>query len=318
MAREYGYNAQLLFAYEATYGTAPASGAYYKLPFASADLGAEQSLIEDDVLGLGRDPQAPTYDLKRVSGQIVVPLEDQNIGFWLKLLLGAPTTTGVGPYTHTFVSGKALANMESAAIELGYPGIPRYYLCDGVRADSMQIQVQRSGKVVATFQLIGQDETDSATAVDASPNEITYNRFDAFEGNIQRAGSDLANVTMGEFTYRNNMESIETIRSDSLVEAVDPGLGALNGSITVRYADQVLYGDAEGQSGIDLEVDYISGANSCKFNCQNVFLPLPKRTINGPGGVEASYDFQGAKDAGEGEMLEVILVNDQATYVNAV
>ena len=318
MARAYGYNAELLFAYEATYGTAPATDAYYKLPFVSADLGAEQSLIEDDVLGLGRDPQAPTYDLKRISGQVVVPLEDQNIGFWLKLLLGAPTTSGAGPYTHTFVSGKALANMESAAIELGFSGIPRYYLCDGVRADSMQIQVQRSGKVVATFQLMGQDEVDSATAVDATPNEITYNRFDAFEGNIQRADSDLANVLNGEFTYRNNMEAIETIRSDSLVEAVEPGIGAINGSITVRYADQILYGDAEAQTGLDIDFDYISGANSCKFNLQNVFLPLPKRSVSGPGGVEASYDFQGAKDAGEGEMFEVILVNDQATYVNAV
>jgi len=82
MARAYGSRAQLLFAYEAalTPGTAPATGAYYKLPFISADLGGEQPLEEADILGLGRDPQDPTYDMLRAAGQIVVPVDVVNIG----------------------------------------------------------------------------------------------------------------------------------------------------------------------------------------------------------------------------------------------
>ena len=318
MARAYGYNAQLLFAYESTYGTPPASDAYFKLPFNNCDLGGEQGLIEDDVLGLGRDPRAPTYDLKRIAGQVEVPLDDTNIGYWLKLLLGAPTTTGVGPYTHTFVSGKALASMESAAIELGFSEIPRYYLCDGVRADAMTIRVQRSGKMTAVITLVGQDEVDSATAVDATPNENSYNRFDAFEGNIQRSDVDLANVLSGEFTFRNKVEPVETLRSDALIEAAEPGICALSGSIDTRYGDQTLYGDAEGQAGVQIDFDFVSGANSLKFNQHEVYLPLPKRNVAGPGGVEASYDYQAAYNSTAGEMFEVVLVNDQADYDNAV
>ena len=316
MARAYGYNAQLLFAYESTCGTPPATGAYFKLPVINCDLGGEQALIEDDVLGLGRDPRAPIYDLKRITGQVEVPLEDTNFGYWLKLLLGAPTTAGAGPYTHTFTSGKALASMESAAIELGYSEIPRYYLCDGVRADALTIRVQRSGKMTAVFTLVGQDETDST--VDATPNENSYNRFDAFEGNIQHADTDLANVLSGEFTFRNNIESVETLRSDALIEAAEPGICALSGSISTRYADQTLYGDAEGQSGIQVDFDFISGANSLKFNQHEVYRPLPKRNVSGPGGVEADYDYQAAFNTFAGEMFEVILINSLANYDNAV
>ena len=80
MARAKGINAALLFKYESTYGTDPA-GNYQTLPFNDADFGAEQGLIPDDVLGLGRDPQAPTRDLVRVGGQITVPLDVRSIGY---------------------------------------------------------------------------------------------------------------------------------------------------------------------------------------------------------------------------------------------
>ena len=46
-----------------------------------------------------------------------------------------------------------------------------------------------------------------------------------------------------------------------------------------------------------------------------VYLPKPKRSINGPGGIEASYDFQGAKDASLGKMLTITLTNDVEDYL---
>ena len=55
MARAQGARAQMALAFETTYGTAPASG-YTKMPFASTTLGAEQPLIDNELLGFGRDP----------------------------------------------------------------------------------------------------------------------------------------------------------------------------------------------------------------------------------------------------------------------
>jgi hypothetical protein len=52
-----------------------------------------------------------------------VPVDVINIGHWLRLLLGAPTTTGTTPnYTHSFGSGAA--TLPSQAIEVGYPDVP--------------------------------------------------------------------------------------------------------------------------------------------------------------------------------------------------
>jgi hypothetical protein len=90
--RARGANAQLALAYESVYGTSPSSG-FYKVPFVSSQIGDEQKLISSDLLGGGRDPYAPSLDVVTNEGDIVVPVDLRNFGLWLKLLLGAPTTT---------------------------------------------------------------------------------------------------------------------------------------------------------------------------------------------------------------------------------
>ena len=50
MARARGANAVMAAVFEATYGVTPGTG-FRKLPFVSANLGEEQSLIESDLLG---------------------------------------------------------------------------------------------------------------------------------------------------------------------------------------------------------------------------------------------------------------------------
>ena len=105
MARAQGARAQMALAFETVYGTAPASG-YTRVPFASTSLGSEQPLITSELLGYGRDPLAPIKDAVTADGDVVVPIDAEAFGFWLKAAFGDPTTTGTGPWTHEFRSGE--------------------------------------------------------------------------------------------------------------------------------------------------------------------------------------------------------------------
>ena len=58
MARAQGARAQMALAFETTYGTPPASG-FTRMPFASATLGAEQPLLNSELLGLWPRPAGP-------------------------------------------------------------------------------------------------------------------------------------------------------------------------------------------------------------------------------------------------------------------
>ena len=105
MARAHGARAQMALAFESVYGTAPATG-YRTVPFASTTLGSEQPLISSELLGHGRDPSAPIKDAVTADGDVVVPIDANAFGFWLKAAFGAPTTTGAeAPYSHEFQSG---------------------------------------------------------------------------------------------------------------------------------------------------------------------------------------------------------------------
>ena len=312
MARAYGANAQLLGKFETVYGT-PASGNYIKFPFVSSDLGSEQGLIASDLLGQGRDPSQPIRDVIRVEGNVVVPVDLRNFGHWLKALLGAPTTTGTGPYTHTFVSGAS--SLPSIALEVGMPEVPIFFTEAGVRVNSAQLTFARSGAANATLNCIAQGETDAGVTGGGTPTTATLTRFNQFQASIKKDGVQLGNVTGAQLTYSNNLERIETIRSDGKIDGADPTIAALTGNIEVRFADTTLIDAATDNTPLELAFAYtIDADKSLTFTAHEVYLPKPKLAISGPGGVQATFDWQAAKATSPARMLTVVLKNDVASY----
>jgi hypothetical protein len=313
MARAYGWNARLLMAFEAVYGTPPAAGGFFLTPFVSSELDSSQGLITSNVLGLGRDPTQPYQDVINVDGDVVVPIDLRNLGRWLKAVFGAPVTTGTGPYTHTFKSGGTA--LPSLSLELGLPEIPDFPLFTGVRANSIAFNFQRSGEAQATINLIGQGEIAQTVSRDTTPEETDYTRFSQFQGSVKQGSNLLGNVTSASVTYNNNLEKVETIRSDGKLDGVDPGVAALSGALGVRYADTALMSAARTGTPIDLELSYtIDADQKLVITCPEVYLPKPKRSVSGPGGIEASYDFQGAKNTQSQTMVEITLINDVVSY----
>jgi hypothetical protein len=312
MARAYGANASLLAAFETTYGVAPVSG-FVKFPFVSSSLGSEQGLIDSDILGQGRDPAAPSRDVIKVEGDVVVPVDLRYFGRWLKALLSDPVTSGAGPYDHVYGSG--VMTLPSLAIEIGMPEVPAFFLIGGVRLNSMALNFQRSGNANATFNAIAQSEARNNASQGGVPTTLPFKRFGQFQGQVKLDGAPLANLTGANLTYTNNLERIETIRSDGKIEGVDPTIAALTGAIEVRFADTALLDKATSGDPVALEFAYvISATEQLVIEAHEVYLPKPKRAISGPGGVQASFDWRAANNTVAGRMMTVTLTNDQEIY----
>jgi len=312
MARAIGARAQMALAFESVYGTAPASG-FFRMPFASATLGSEQPLLNSELLGYGRDPLPPVKDAVTTDGDVVVPIDAEAWGVWLKGAFGAPTTTDPGPYTHEFQSGAwALTSM---ALEVGMPDVPHFAMATGCVVDRLTWQMQRSGLLTATVGLIAQGETVAATSAAGTPTDWTLKRFGHFAGAISRDGSPLGNVVSAEVTYANNLARIETIRSDGRIDGADPSIAALTGRIEVRFADQTLLNQALNGTPAELTFAYtLPSGESFTLVAHAVYLPRPRLEIQGPQGVQASFDWQAARDPVAGRMATITLVNDIASY----
>ena len=412
MARAYGSSATLLLKRETAYGQA-AAGDYIRIPFNRCTLGSEQGLIDDPVLGQGRDPYAPLQDVIMDEGEIVVPVDPRYIGLWLTGLFGDPTSSTVaaagyidfavnpsdqdtvtlGGTVWTFVSGAASGDetqiqatatqtidrlvtdlnasadaniaeatysrpagtqrllvthdtagaagnaftlaaamvsgstltgggnshvfasgdddLPSYTVEVGHKQVPAYFRHGGVVIGSIALEFTRAGPAAATIQCVAQGEERFVTSQGGTPSKLDFKRISQFQGAISRGGTAVTNLTAGSLTYANNLEKIETIRSDGRIDGADPTVASLTGSIEVRFADTTLIDLASNGTAVDLEFAYeIDSGLKLTFEAHEVYLPKPALTVEGPGGVSARFDFQGARNETEGRMLTVTLVND--------
>jgi hypothetical protein len=302
----------MALAFETVYGTAPASG-YRTVPFASTTLGSEQPLLNTGLLGYGRDPVAPIKDAVTADGDVVVPIDVENFGLWLKAAFGQPTTTGTTTRTHTFQSGNW--TLPSMAIETGMPEVPRFAMYTGCVLDELSWQMQRSGLLTATAKLVAQGEVVAAASAAGTPTSLALQRFGHFNGAIRRNGTALGNVVSAEVTYSNGIDRIETIRADGRIDGADPGMASLTGRIEVRFADTTLVTQAIDGTPCELEFSWSLGSNaSLTFTAHAVYLPRPRIEIPGPQGIQATFDWQAAKATSPARMCTAVLVNTVATY----
>ena len=313
MARAQGARAQMALAFETTYGTPPVSG-FTKMPFASTSLGSEQPLLNSELLGYGRDPLAPIKDAVTADGDVVVPLDAEAFGFWLKAAFGDPTTTGAAaPWTHEFQSGSW--TLPSMSIETAMPEVPRFAMYSGCVLDQLSWQVQRSGLLTATARLVAQGETIATLSGAGTPADLALQRFGHFNGAISRNGSALGNVVSAEITYANNLDRIETIRSDGKIDGADPSIAALTGRIEVRFADSTLVAQAINGDPCEISFAYVlPSGESFTFTVHAVYLPRPRIEISGPQGVQATFDWQAAKAASPARMCTATLINNIEAY----
>jgi hypothetical protein len=222
-------------------------------------------------------------------------------------------TLAGGGYQHVFASGAWI--LPSLSLEKGLPEIPRFEMFTGCVVNSLSWQMQRSGLLTATVNLVAQGETPSATTQAGAPADITLLRFGHFQGSIERDGVSLGNVVSTEITYSNNLDRIETIRNDGMIDGADPSMATLSGRTEMRFADDTLLTQAINGEACELKFPYtLPSGESFELVAHAVYLPRPRVEISGPQGVQVTLEWQAAYDAGEEKMCTITLINKVAEY----
>lgn len=231
--------------------------------------------------------------------------------------VSAATLTGgaaAGAQNHTFVSGAL--EVPSASIELGFPEVPSYPMNSGAKLNTFSLPMQRSGQLDATLNLICQGEYPAGSSQAGVLDELAIQRFSQFSGYVLRNGVPVADLVTGQFTFGNGLDPVPSLRGDGRVGGVDEGGVTVGMRLGIRWSGRDLDLAAESGEPIALELVWsIPDTNwTLRIHVHHAYLPKPKKSVGGPGAIQADYDCQGAEHPTLGRSCTVVLTNDVASY----
>ncbi len=308
-----GANAQVMMGEETSFGVTPSADKFVKVPFKSTNLSGKQDLIENDDLGMGRESQAPVLGRTAVQGDLKVSVDLRNIGLFFKGLLGAPVTTeNIGVFTHVFSSGKEI--LPSFSIEKAFKEVADYNLYNGCKINQMSFDWTPDGKAATTVSIIGQGEEVNSTSVQSAPEVLDYHQFMNANGSVEIDGESVE-IMSASLALTNNMSEVKTVRADNKISGIDAGMFAATGSVVVRFTDKSLLNKAKAGTPVAINLGFTKSANEkLTVKVLEAYMSAPGKSIDGPGGIELSFDFQAAQNKAAGKAVEVELINDKDMY----
>ena len=170
MTTRTGLDAQLGIAEESTVGTRVAPTRFVPLTGESVTLEIER--LESEGIRSGRtttDSADWASGARTVSGDINFDARVESLGVWLKHALGGVSTTGSGPYTHTFTPGDMFG--KGLTVQIGRPdagGTVRPFEYAGCKIASLSLEASVGEIASVSASLIGQDEDTGQTLATAS------------------------------------------------------------------------------------------------------------------------------------------------------
>lgn len=221
-----------------------------------------------------------------------------------------------GGYEHVWLSGSG--SLPTIGLELGYPELvsPIYSRYLMVAVDQLSFDAAIDGLANATVNLMARERVTAATTVEASPATVDLVRFNQSRGYIKLGGVLVGGVTGGKFTFSNNLDPVISKSENNLVDEFTPTNVGVNGELTARFDGSSVISIAESNEPTSIEYGFTTPTGwSMKLEVPRAFLSRPKENVTGPGGIDMTYQWEGAKDAVVTAAMRATMINDVAEYV---
>jgi hypothetical protein len=311
-------NGRVLIQKEVTYKTAPTGTgiAAIAMPFNSCDLKVDQKPQQSNILGAGRHAGRPFYGNKAITGNLTGPVDLIAIGYILKMVFGAPTTTGsASPYTHTF---KVSSSTLSFLLEKGWPIENKYYLYLGCKAMGLQIGFGGGKQLQYTIPIIAASETYSGSSYQDTPTtDVTKPTTVFFEQSVTvtEGGSPSTELSEIQLNIGNGSVMGFGLGGASEGTVASEGSPTVDGTIKGLFANDTIIAKGRTKTESSLSVILTASAYSLTLAVDELEYSHESPAINGPGGALLDLSFigyyQNDSDASE---IRAVLVNSQASY----
>lgn len=311
-----GYKTTCMLDYEPSFGVAPTTKAPVILPINSFGLTVSRNKNSAQTLRGRRDPDMPFDGNVETSGDIVVPVGTRAFGYWLKLLFGAPTTTGSeGAFTHVF---KPADESPSALIQCAYGTTPASYgHYSGCKVSSLQMTAGGDEELTATLSMAGKMATFDTTNYSAAAEPVVLKRLSNFQASLKRDNTAFAVCTGFDVTIDNGLDTdTRTLGTAGELYDIPEGIMSVTGNVTCLFTSLAMLNEAKNSTEMSLELSFtIDEDNSLSILLPEVQIQYQGPTVEGPTGIRTQYPFVAYyNDHAKNTVVEVTLKNDVASY----
>lgn len=313
-----GMKSSTLFGFEDSYGTKQTAAAkVIKLPFNSNTLSSTQSLITPGTITGTRNPVQPGLGQIDVSGNIVIPLCARNIGYLLKGVFGAPTTSADASgkiYTHVF---KLTEEQPSFTMEKGFNDIGKYTVYTGCKISKLQFNAEvGNNETTVQADLMAADETIESATINTNAKMQPVFRFDNINATIKQGGTVLGTGRKMSLDIDCGLDGdTYCLNGKSTRPAINEGVMGLSGSLTTLFTGLDLLNLAINGTETSLELLFKAGKFSLSLLLPEVQLQRKSPEISGSKGITLDTEFQAFfSDDTQKSAIVATLINDVASY----
>jgi len=289
------------------------------LEFISATFTPQRERKPRPKLGSARqdplDPIKPIKGFERLSADVVIDADSLQLPFWLRALVGAPTTTGpsTGIYTHLWASGAVTAALACIQVRTGdeeirvYRGLTLGALsvqATGEQTEDFDIQLSLRGFTSARVADWLSGSVD--TVPNASPISRTLFRVD---------GTAAENTLDASWSWDRQLVEDVFLSPTPHISGLRPGASGLTGRARFRAvaSDFDVLEEDDTVFAPDLQMLGVAANHQIKFAHPHAQLSAPSLAIPGGDLIERSVDWFGFQDATT-PGAKVTVINNVASY----
>lgn len=320
-----GRTTTLAAQFATAFRTAPVTPNTQLLKFSTLDIGQDADLEDNPTINSQAlmDKRTEMDHVISGKGKHILCLND--IGWWLKLLWGAPVTTGLGPYTHVFtlsLTDRLDALIELALTENDAAPSTRFHRYLGVLLNALSWNVMEKDQSFET-ELIGAVEVKPfpVTAFDVTPTARMPTSRACTKGGEVYDGASVAASTLGKISKAsvrifNDLEGFALADGLEGYGHVQLGQPMLDGSLSALFENATLmdHALAHTSKGLKLVSKSADGAHSLKLDCANVEFDRPHIVIPSSKGLIADGIKWRAHHVDAAAAPTITLINATATY----
>lgn len=283
------------------------------VPLVSESLSQERERLESEGIIAGRrtlDSEQWNGGPITVGGDIQHELYASGLRSLFVAMLGAVSTTGEGPYTHTITPGDL--DDHALTIEVGRPGVAgaiHRFRYAGCKVTSWEIACQQSQIATLGLTVVGQTE-GIVTSGSTAPVFTSVRPFKFNHGALSIAGSPVK-VRAATLSGDNGLAvGRRSLGQEHVDEPLEEELRTYDGSTEAEFVDLALYRRfIDGDEG-PLVLSFTAGDRSVTIT-ENVRFDGETPNVGGRQILTQNLPFKAIGDGADEAAITVVLVDDE-------